>query len=165
MTVESLPVLLSVQYRYTLGLAGKLGCRAIPSKPRSELELTGKSKTTAVTAPLTTRFTWPEAFSMTRKSFGPRKAMPVGWLNPPTTVVTCRFGSVSDGTAANPATDENVQKRNRAADQLSIRNSLLRLLFMRHSSGSVTGSGPRLFRGDFDLAWPDCCGIVKRLGG
>ena len=35
-----------VQYRYTPGLAGKLGCNAIPSRPRSDALFTPRSSTT-----------------------------------------------------------------------------------------------------------------------
>ena len=73
----------------------------MPRSPRSELELTGKSSTTATTTPLTTRLTCPEAFSVMKKSFGPKKAMQVGWFRPETAVVTLRVGSTSVGFTAN----------------------------------------------------------------
>src|SRR5207302_2102893 len=82
-----------VQQRYTKPLFAKSGCSAMPSRPRSEAELTARSSTTPCSAPFTTRLTWPVLFSSTRKSFGPRNAMPVGWVRPDTTVRTERFGS------------------------------------------------------------------------
>src|SRR6266852_3895456 len=47
--------------------------------------------------PLTTCLTLPVLFSSTRKSSGPRKAMPVGSVSPETTVFTDRFGSSMHG--------------------------------------------------------------------
>ena len=42
----------------------------MPSRPRSEPELTARSSTVLCTTPFTTRFTWPVAFSRTKKSLG-----------------------------------------------------------------------------------------------
>src|SRR5206468_599491 len=41
--------------------------------------------------------TFPVAFSSTRMSFVPMKAMLVGWLRPKATFRTARFGSTTDG--------------------------------------------------------------------
>ena len=57
------------------------------------MEFTAKSRTTPVTTPSVTRLTCPDAFSVTSKSFGPMKAMAIGWLRPSTTVDTPKFGS------------------------------------------------------------------------
>src|SRR5829696_6909332 len=71
----------------------------MPSRPRSDALLTFRSSATPCATPFLTRTTRPDAFSSTRKSFGPRKASEVGWLSPETTVRTPRFGTVIDGAA------------------------------------------------------------------
>src|SRR5215216_3908107 len=96
-TAVSASVELSVQYRYTPGLAGKSGCRAIPSSPRSDPEFTARSRTVPCTTPSTTRWTRPVAFSSTSMSLAARKARLVGWLKPSTTVRTPRLGSSITG--------------------------------------------------------------------
>ena len=89
-------------------MAGKLGCRAMPSRPRSEAEFTGRSSTVVPTTPLVTRFTRPDAFSLIRKSSGPMKAMQVGCVRPSTTVATWRVLSVSDGFVPCPRTSREM---------------------------------------------------------
>ena len=86
----STPVLLSVQRMNTCGVAGKFGCRAMASNPRSDAEFTARSSTRlGWITPLMTRFTCPEAFSRTRKSFSPRNTIPIGCTIPElSTVVT-----------------------------------------------------------------------------
>ena len=59
--------------------SAKFGCSAIPSRPRSEFELTARSSTAPCTVPLTTRLTWPLAFSSTSASPGPMNAIETGW--------------------------------------------------------------------------------------
>ena len=44
-TLVSGPVLLSVQRMNTCGVAGKFGCRAMASSPRSDAEFTARSST------------------------------------------------------------------------------------------------------------------------
>src|SRR5262245_66642122 len=86
-----------VQYRYTNGVVGKFGCRAMPSSPRSELLFTARSIAVLAIAPLTTCWTLPVAFSRTSISFGPMNARLVGWLNPDAAVRTSRRGSTTVG--------------------------------------------------------------------
>jgi hypothetical protein len=82
-TLVSAPVLLSVHRTYTWGVAGKFGCRAMLSRPLSDAEFTARSSTgVAWMAPFVTRFTCPEAFSITKKSPGPRNTMPMGCATP-----------------------------------------------------------------------------------
>src|SRR5919197_419363 len=76
----------------------------IPSSPRSEKLFTGRVRT-VWTTPSTTCCTFPVAFSSTKKSFGPRKAMLVGWSRPETTVLTLRFGSTIVGPAGGGSED------------------------------------------------------------
>ena len=76
------------------------GCRAMPNRPRSLLEFTAKSSTAPVTTPLVTRMTCPDAFSVTRISSGPIKAIAIGWLSPSTTVDTPKLGSTRDWARA-----------------------------------------------------------------
>src|SRR5438132_14422521 len=47
-----------------------------------------------------TLLTLPVAFSSTRMSFVPMKAMLVGWLRPKATLRTARFGSTTDGATS-----------------------------------------------------------------
>src|SRR5262245_58569984 len=77
----------------------------MPSRPRSEPELTARSSTVAWTAPLTTRRTRPVLFSRTRKSFGPRNAIVVGSTRPLTTVLTPKFVSGPSGVGCATASD------------------------------------------------------------
>jgi hypothetical protein len=91
------PVVLSVQYRYTPGLLGKRGCKAIPSSPRSEPKLTARSSAVPWTTPFTIRCTRPVFFSSTRTWLSPTKAMVVGVTRPPATVLTPRLGSTIVG--------------------------------------------------------------------
>src|SRR5215471_19829251 len=99
------PVLLWVQYRYTPWLCVKPCCNAMPNSPRSDAEFTARSSAVPTTLPPTTCRTLPVAFSRTRKSFGPRNTMLVGWSRPVTTVVTWRFRSTMDGPSGGGTDD------------------------------------------------------------
>ena len=95
---ESTPDKVSLQNRYTNPFTMKFRWSAIPSKPRSEFELTARSRTGPSTTPLRMRITRPVAFSLTSMSFAPMNARPVGWLRPVATVRTARFGSTTVGS-------------------------------------------------------------------
>src|SRR5262245_30857947 len=69
----------------------------MPSRPRSEKLFTGRSRAVLWTAPFTTLFTRPVFFSVTRTSFGPRKATPVGRSSPVATGRTPSRESVISG--------------------------------------------------------------------
>jgi hypothetical protein len=97
-TFVSSPIELSVQYRYTQPLTRTLLSSAMLSSPRSEFEFTARSSTgSGRKTPSMTRRTCSLAFWLTRMSFSPMKAIPVGWLSPNVTVRTARSGSSTSG--------------------------------------------------------------------
>src|SRR5712692_7055878 len=112
----------------------------MPSSPRSELLLTARSNTVLCTAPPTTRLTFPVLFSNTRKSSGPRKAMPVGSVRPETTVLTERFGSTMHGSELG----QGISAVTTAVPELFV--------------GSGSGSLPRTVA--VLLIWPGACGLT-----
>ena len=80
---------------------GNRGCTAMPSSPRSDAELTGRSSTSVTVASpdadSRSRFTLPVAFSRTSTSSRPMNAALVGCASPLAAVRTCRAGSTTDG--------------------------------------------------------------------
>ncbi len=82
----------------------------MPRSPRSFVESTATSKTSAAT-PSRTRNTLPSFFCNTRMSLSPMNAIVVGESRPETTGATERFGSMSAGAAKQGAAEKHAASK------------------------------------------------------
>jgi hypothetical protein len=123
----SFPVEDSVKYRKTKVFPTNVVTESMPSNPlESEVE-TGKSSIVCIGCPLLTRLTFPVSSSITKKSLGAKNEIPVGRVNPLTTMSNLKEGSFNTGAAmALLSFDENKGTRNRK-DKTEHPNIILRI--------------------------------------